>query len=74
MGEREPRCDTSLRLSRSYHPFYDDILLKAKQAQDYFLLQGPPGTGKTSHALKYILRESLTPDPSPSERGERGKK
>lgn len=59
MGEREPRCDTSLRLSRSYHPFYDDILLKAKQAQDYFLLQGPPGTGKTSHALKYILRESL---------------
>ncbi len=69
MGEREPRCDTSLRLSRSYHPFYDDILLKAKQAQDYFLLQGPPGTGKTSHALKYILKESLTPDPSPSERG-----
>ena len=59
MGEREPRCDMSLRLSRSYHPFYDDILLKAKQAQDYFLLQGPPGTGKTSHALKYILRESL---------------
>ena len=59
MGEREPRCDTSLRLSRSYHPFYDDILLKAKQAQDYFLLQGPPGTGKTSHALKYILRECL---------------
>ena len=70
MGEREPRCDTSLRLSRSYHPFYDDILLKAKQARDYFLLQGPPGTGKTSHALKYILRESLTPDPSPSERGD----
>ena len=70
MGEREPRCDTSLRLSRSYHPFYDDILLKAKQAQDYFLLQGPPGTGKTSHALKYILKESLTPDPSPSERGD----
>ncbi|MBQ7419666.1 MAG: AAA family ATPase [Prevotella sp.] len=59
LGQRVPRCDTSLQLSRSYHPFYDDILLKTKQARDYFLLQGPPGTGKTSMALRFLVEEEL---------------
>ena len=44
LGQRVPRSDKSLTLSRSYHPDYDEIVLKAKQAQDYFLLIGPPGT------------------------------
>ncbi len=57
LGEREPRCDESLQLSRSYHPHYDAVLLKAKQARDYFLLQGPPGTGKTSMALRFLVEE-----------------
>ena len=59
LGEREPRCNKSLQLSRSYHPHYDDVLLKAKQAQDYFILQGPPGTGKTSMALRFLVEEEL---------------
>ena len=60
LGERAPRCDKSLQLSRSYHPHYDDILLKAKQARDYFILQGPPGTGKTSMALRFLVEEELS--------------
>ena len=60
VGEQAPRCDKSLQLSRSYHPHYDDILLKAKQARDYFILQGPPGTGKTSMALRFLVEEELS--------------
>lgn len=59
LGQRVPRVDKSLTLSRSYHPDYDKIILKAKQAQDYFLLIGPPGTGKTSQALQFLVREQL---------------
>ncbi len=64
LGERAPRCDKSLQLSHSYHPHYDDILLKAKQACDYFILQGPPGTGKTSMALRFLVEEELSPPSS----------
>ncbi|MEZ7675258.1 AAA domain-containing protein [Prevotella sp. 20925_1_30] len=63
LGQRAPRADKSLVLSRSYHPDYDEIILKAKQAQDYFLLIGPPGTGKTSQALQYLVLEQLTEKP-----------
>ena len=59
LGQRTPRIDKSLTVSRSYHPDYDEIILKAKQAQDYFLLIGPPGTGKTSQALQFLVREQL---------------
>ena len=67
LGQREPEADTSLRLSRQYHPHYDDVLLRAKQARDYFLLVGPPGTGKTSMALRFMVEEELTTQrPSPN--------
>ena len=65
LGQRVPCVDKSLTLSRSYHPDYDEIILKAKQAQDYFLLIGPPGTGKTSQALQFLVREQLAENSYP---------
>ena len=59
LGQRPPRRDTSLTLSRHYDDVLDDVILRAKQAQDYFLLVGPPGTGKTSRALKFMVEEAL---------------
>lgn len=70
LGQRAPRADKSVALSREYHPAYDEIVLRAKQAQDYFLLIGPPGTGKTSMALQYLVRELiLLPAPGRPEGG-----
>ena len=60
LGQRAPEADTAQTLSKNYHPDYDEVLLKAKQAKDYFLLIGPPGTGKTSKALRYMVEEALT--------------
>ena len=59
LAQRTPRHDDTLRLSHPYHPDYDDVVLRAKQSRDYFLLVGPPGTGKTSMALQYLVKESL---------------
>lgn len=57
LGQRAPQRNTEIQLSRAYNPTYDDVILRAKQATDYFLLIGPPGTGKTSMALQYLVRE-----------------
>ena len=65
LGKRPPRKDSTITLSHAYHPHYDEIILKAMQAQDYFLLQGPPGTGKTSMALRFLVEEELSSHPSP---------
>lgn len=60
LAQRAPERDESRALSRSYHPHYDEVVRRAMQARDYFLLVGPPGTGKTSMALQFLVREELT--------------
>jgi len=61
LGERLPRIDTSRRLTLTIEDAaLSDIVLRAKQAEDYFLLVGPPGTGKTSVALRQMVVEFLT--------------
>ena len=65
LAQREPKTNKEIKLSREYHPTYDPIILKAIQAQDYFLLIGPPGTGKTSMALQFMVREFTSPHALP---------
>ena len=64
LGIRPPATDPSVKLHRHYlNEEIDRIVLKAKQARDYFLLVGPPGTGKTSVALKSMVEEFLSDHP-----------
>ncbi|WP_462340334.1 DEAD/DEAH box helicase [Paraprevotella clara] len=64
LGIRPPATDPSVKLHRHYlNEEIDRIVLKAKQARDYFLLVGPPGTGKTSVALKSMVEEFLSDSP-----------
>ncbi|MBM6993086.1 MAG: AAA family ATPase, partial [Prevotella sp.] len=60
LGQRAPQSDKTVTLSRSYDTLLDPMLLRAKQAKDYFLLVGPPGTGKTSRALRFMVEEQLS--------------
>jgi len=58
LAQRSPRRDESLTLKGDYGNF-NDLVLRAKQAQDYFIVIGPPGTGKTSFGMLNILKETL---------------
>ena len=64
LGLRTPGKHPERTLNGSYGRF-DELILKEKQTDDYFLLVGPPGTGKTSCALRYMVEEALT-DPEAS--------
>lgn len=64
LGQREPRVDAGIELKGDYSlggsaPHFNNLVLGARQAQDFFLLVGPPGTGKTSFGMKNILLEEL---------------
>ena len=56
LAQRPPRIDKSLdSMIFCSEDDFTRVALKAKAAQDYFLLIGPPGTGKTSCALKKMV-------------------
>lgn len=63
LGQRAPEVDCTQVLNGDYGNF-NELVLRAKQAKDYFLLVGPPGTGKTSCGLVNILTEELTDEGS----------
>lgn len=56
LAQRPPKFDELLdSLVSQAKDDFTRVALKAKAAQDYFLLIGPPGTGKTSCALKKMV-------------------
>lgn len=64
LGVRPPAQLEDVKLNGDYGRF-NELILKEKQAKDYFLLVGPPGTGKTSCALRFMVEEALSePDTS----------
>ena len=59
LARRAPEADTERRLLGQYPKTVQSIVLRAKQASDYYLLAGPPGTGKTNLALRSMVKEFL---------------
>lgn len=61
MAQRAPETDTTLSLNRDCgNGDISTLVLRAKQARDFFVVIGPPGTGKTSLGMLNILLEELS--------------
>lgn len=63
LSQRNPKFDETIALNADYGSF-NELVGRAMQSRDLFLVIGPPGTGKTSFAMLNILREELTHDGS----------
>lgn len=61
LTKRMPEVDESIALKGDYGNF-NELVRRATQAKDIFIVIGPPGTGKTSFGLLNILREHLRQD------------
>ncbi len=63
LAQRHPEVDERVTLCGDYGDF-NELVLRAKQAREMFLVIGPPGTGKTSFGLVNILKEQLLSEPT----------